>query len=114
MNNTRRRFIVPVLVTVSGLTWLMNVLNIIPEVNWLIVGGLATIGVLVLFVGGVNKLTVVFGPFLMIASVCSLLTYTGALERGRGIPVLMVALGGLLLLSQVLKVPLPDFLRSEG
>ncbi len=113
MSTTRIKFVAPILVTVLGLTWLLNVLNVVPGVNWIIVGGLVTAGILSLFVMGINKCTVVFGPFLMVASVCSFLGQAGLLGRGRGIPILIMILGGLLLLSQGLKVPLPDFLKSE-
>ena len=107
-----KRFVVPILVILLGVTWLLNVLRIIPGVDWVWTVGLAAVGILALAVGGINKLTVVIGPFFMIASVCSILRQTGRLEIDREIPILTIALGCLLLLIQLINVPAPDILKS--
>jgi hypothetical protein len=108
-----KRFVVPILVILLGVTWLLNVLKIIPGVDWMWTVGLATVGILTLAVGGINKLSIVVGPFFMVASVCSVLRQTGRLEIDREVPILTIVLGCLLLLVQLLKLPLPDILKSE-
>lgn len=108
-----KRFVVPILVILLGVTWLLNVLKIIPGVDWIWTVGLAAVGILTLAVGGVNKLSVVVGPFFMVASVCSILRQTGRLEIDREIPILTIVLGCLLLLVQLINVPLPDILKPE-
>jgi hypothetical protein len=108
-----RRFVVPILVILLGGTWLLNVLKIIPGVDWIWTVGLSAVGILTLAVGGINKLTVVIGPFFMVASVCSLLRQTSRLEIDREVPILTIVLGCLLLLVQCLKLPLPDILKPE-
>jgi len=113
MSGFRTRFIVPILVILLGVTWLLNVLKILPGVDWIWTVGLAAVGILALAVGGINKLTVVVGPFLMVASVCSILRQTGRLEIDREVPILTIVLGGLLLVVQVLNLPLPEMLKPE-
>jgi hypothetical protein len=105
--------VVPVLVTVLGVTWLLNVLNVLPRVDWIYTVGLAAVGVLTLLVGGVNKLTAVVGPFLMVASICSLLRQLDALPIDREIPILTIVLGILMLIAQVLSLPSPEILKPE-
>lgn len=113
MAASRKRFVVPIIVILLGVTWLLNVLKIIPGVDWIWTVGLAAVGILTLAVGGINRLTVVIGPFFIVASVCSILRQTGRLEIDREIPILTIVLGCLLLLVQLIKLPLPDILNSE-
>ncbi len=113
MSGSRKRFIVPVSVILLGVTWLLNVLKILPGVDWIWTAGLAAVGILTLALGGINKLTAVIGPFLMVASVSSILRQTGRLEIDREVPILTIVLGCLLLLVQLLNIPLPELLRPE-
>lgn len=108
-----KRLVVPVLVILLGITWLLNVLDIIPGVDWIWTVGLAAVGILTLAVGGINKLTIVIGPFFVIASVCSILRQTGRLEIDREIPILTIVLGCLLLLAQLLPLPVPEILKPD-
>jgi hypothetical protein len=105
--------VVPVLVIVLGVTWLLNILRVLPGVDWIWTVGLAAVGVLTLLVGGINKLTVVVGPFLMVGSVCSLLRQLDVLPIDREIPILTIALGILMLIAQVLSLPVPEILKAE-
>lgn len=108
-----RRFVVPILVILLGVTWLLNVVKIIPGVDWMWTLGLATVGVLALAVGGINKLSAVIGPFFLSASVCSVLRQTGRLNVDVEIPILTIVLGCLLLLVQILDLPLPEVLKPD-
>jgi hypothetical protein len=101
----------PVLVIALGVTWLLNVVDILPGVNWIWTVGLAAVGVITLMIGGINKLTVVVGPFLMIGSVCSLLRQLDKLQTDREVPILTIILGMLMLLVQILNLPLPEVLK---
>jgi hypothetical protein len=111
--NSGKALVVPVLVILLGVTWLLNVLEVIPGVDWIWTGGLAALGLLVMVAGGINKLTLVFGPFLMVASVCSILRQTGRLSLDLEVPILTIVLGFLLLLVQLLKLPYPDILKAD-
>jgi len=107
------RFLVPVIIIMLGSTWLLNVLGVVPDVDWVLSGGLAGAGVLILAFGGMDKVTMVAGPWLLIASVTSLLRETGRLEFGHEVPILTVLLGALLLLAELLKLPLPMWWKEE-
>lgn len=108
-----KNLVVPILTIVVGVTWLLNVLGIMPGVDWIWTGGLAAAGILTVTVGGLNKVTVVTGPFLLVASVSSLLRQTGRLPMDREIPVLVIVLGVLMLVSQLSALPVPETFREE-
>jgi hypothetical protein len=113
MNMKMKGLIAPVLVIMLGATWLLNILQVLPGVDWIWTVGLAVVGVLTLLVGGVNKLTAVVGPFLMVGSICSLLRQLDLLAVDREIPILTIVLGVLMLIAQVLSLPVPEVLKSE-
>ena len=108
-----KKLVVPVLTIVVGMTWLLNVLGIMPGIDWIWTVGLAAAGILTVAIGGLNKVTIVTGPFLLVASVCSLLRQTGRLAVDREIPVLVIVLGILMLVSQLSRLPTPELLRPE-
>ena len=101
------------LVIALGIAWLLNTLGVIPGVNWLWTGGLGVIGILVLLANGVNKFTFVIGLFLLASSVFSVLRQTGRLAEDIEMPVLFIIFGVLLLLSLLLPLATPGFLREE-
>lgn len=107
-----KRLVVPMLIILLGVSWLLNVLKVIPGVDWIWTAGLAAVGILTLAVGGINKLSVVIGPFFLVASVCSILRQTGRMEIDREIPILTIVLGCLMLLVQLMNLPLPDMLKA--
>jgi hypothetical protein len=96
-----------------GTGWLLTVQKIVPGVNWVWVLGLAVAGLLIPIVGGVDKVTLVAGPFLMIAAGCSLLRQLDWMRADVEAPFLVIAAGGLLLLHHFLKVPAPKWLLEE-
>ena len=108
-----KKLVVPILTVIVGVTWLLNVLEILPGVDWMWTVGLAAAGILTIAVGGLNKLTIVTGPFLIIASVCSLLRQTNRLAVDHEIPILVIILGVLMGISQLLQLPTPDVLKPE-
>lgn len=108
-----KKLVVPILTIFVGITWLLNVQEIIPGVDWVWAGGLAVAGILSIAIGGLNKVTVVTGPFLLVASVCSLLRQTGRLAIDLEIPVLVIVLGALMLISQLTRLPTPDLFPED-
>ena len=114
MNSSKTHLVVPILFIARGAAWLLNVLGVVPGVDWVWTGGLAVVGILTLVVGGLNKLTVVVGPFLLTASVCSVLRQTGQLSVDKEIPILTMVLGCLLLAVQFLPLPRPECLQSPA
>jgi len=104
-NVRNKRFVGPILVTVVGLCWLLNELDLLPGVNWIWTGTLAAAGVLILAIEGYNKVGVVLGPFLICAALFSFLRSMGHLTINIEAPLLIIILGALLLLTELLNVP---------
>jgi len=113
MDNVGKRFAVPILIIAVGVTWLLNLLEILPGVDWIWIGGLALAGILTLAVGGINKLTVVIGPFLLFACFCSLLRQQGKMPLDWEVPILTIVLGVLMFLVQLFKLDTPEFLKED-
>ena len=73
--------------------------------NWIWTLGLGLAGLMILGMGGLNKLTIVTGPFLIIASVFSILRQTGRMSIDREVPILVIVFGVLMLISQLMPLP---------
>lgn len=94
-----------------GTAWLLNTMDVIPGVNWVWTLGLGLAGLLILALGGINRLTVVTGPFLIIASIFSVLRQTERLNVNHEVPALVIVLGVLMLISQVVPLPAPAWMQ---
>jgi len=110
---TRRFLVIPVTITILGLAWLLMTAGVGGGIDWFETAILALVAVVSWLLGGVSKLTVVVVPWFLIASVCSLLNDAGLLAERFAAPVLVVALGGLLLLALFLDVPRPGFMLDK-
>lgn len=108
----KKKLIVPIFTMVVGIAWLLNSYDVIKGVDWIWSGGLASAGVLCLWIGGFNRLTVVIGPFLISASVLSILRQTDRILLNREIPILVIILGFLMILSHVLRLPNSELLKD--
>ena len=113
MNQDSKQYVVPVLVIAVGIGWLLNVQGVFPPVDWLWTGGLAVVGILMLVIGTIDKLTGVLGPFLIIASICSVLRQTERLSIEKEIPVLVIVLGILLVIVNVINLPTPESMKQD-
>ncbi len=110
----QKQYIVPILVIVIGVGWLLNVQGILPKIDWIWTCGLAAAGILTLIIGGLDKLTAVVGPFLIVSSIFSVLRQTDRMTVEQEVPILTIILGVLLLLVNVLKLPSPGILEEDG
>lgn len=97
----QQKLTVPVLIITVGLAWLLNTLNVVPDVDWVWSLGLMAAGVLTLTIGGITKTTLVVGPLLLVGSVFSVLRQTGRLQEPHEIPLLVILLGALMLWVQL-------------
>jgi hypothetical protein len=113
MKTLNKKYVAPILVIVVGIGWLLNVQGIIPKVDWIWTIALAVTGVLVIAVGGLDKLTAVVGPFLVISSICAVLRQTGKLSIEREVPILTIILGILMLTVMMVKLPRPGVLADD-
>jgi hypothetical protein len=108
-----KRFLIPVVIIMVGTMWLLNVCHVLPDIDWVWTGGLGGLGILILAFGGVNKLTLVAGPWLLGASLTSILRQTDHLQINQEVPILTLAFGILLLLVELLRLPLPEFMKED-
>jgi len=113
MSQNREGLVVPVFVIAIGVSWLLNALGVMPQVDWLWPIGLAVAGVLTLYVGKLDKLTFTVGPTLLVASVTSFLRETGRLKLDLELPILTIVLGSLMLLGRFLKLRTPAAFQDE-
>ena len=104
--------VVALSVIALGVAWLLNVLNVIPGVDWLWTGGLGVTGILIMAAKGINKSTFVVGTFLLASSVLSVMRQTGRIRPDIELPVLFIIFGVLFLLS--LMLPIPSSSAGEG
>ena len=102
-----------VLLMVLGTGWLLSSLGYVPPIAWLWVLLLATIGVMVFVVSGVDKVSVVLGPFFLAASGLSALRQTGRIPFNVELPVFVILSGVLLLIASRPAVPAPAWYVPE-
>jgi hypothetical protein len=100
---------VPIVLIALGFGWLLTAHGVLPGVNWIWILALGIAGVLVLAVGGIDKLTIVLGPFLMACSCLSLLRQTGYLDINTEVPLLVIVGGVLMLIPYIVPVPTPTW-----
>jgi hypothetical protein len=100
------------LITV-GSGWLLSVLEVAPGIDWIWTLGLAVVGFLTFAVGGFDKLTIVVGPYFILASCLSILRQTNRLELDIEVPILVIAAGVLLLIARLPRVPVPAWIVTQ-
>jgi hypothetical protein len=108
-----KALVIPILLITLGAGWLLTTLGIVPQIDWVWTLGLGLVGILVFAIGGFDKVTVAIGPFFLIASLLSVLRQTGRLAMNVEVPVLVIAAGVLLLISQLKIIPAPKWLIEE-
>lgn len=111
--NGRLSLILPLLLIVLGTGWLLTTLGIAPALDWVWILSLALTGVLFFVIGGFDKLTIVAGPFFLIASLLSVLRQTERLTLNTEVPVLIIVSGVLLLVARSSRIPMPKWFVSE-
>ena len=94
-----RSLFIPLFLIVMGSLWFIKSIDLMPETSSIIAIGLAVLGLVVLITDGINKQSIVAGPFLMY------LYYEEWFRISHILSVGMVVLGSLLLLSRSSMVP---------
>lgn len=97
------------LICVGGV-WLLASLGYLPEINWVWVLMLFTLGLVPLLAAGLNKLTFISGGFFFAASISSVLRQTGKLAVNVEVPSLIIIAGVLTLIAMVLRLKTPSWL----
>jgi hypothetical protein len=108
MGTSRSPLILALLIITVGIGWLLSSLGIAPHIDWIWTLALGIVGLLVFVVsGGIDKLSIVIGPFFLISSVLSILRQTGRLTVNIEVPLLVIVTGVLLLVAQWKRIPMP-------
>jgi hypothetical protein len=102
--------LLPILLITVGAGWLLATLGVIPGIDWVWTLGLAAVGLLAFALGGVDKVTLVIGPFYILASLLSVLRQTNRLSLDIEVPILVIIAGVLLLVVRSPAVPVPEWL----
>ena len=113
MKLDKKSLVVPVLLITIGTGWLLMTLQVMPAIDWIWTLALAVVGLLTFAIGGLDKVSVVLGPFFLLASGLSILRQTGRLRLDIEIPVLVIVAGVLLLLARLPAIPMPNWLLEE-
>jgi len=95
--------IAPLLIIAVGIGWLLQAKRFMPEVTWVWILLLGTIGLLLLILGRASHATLVVGPFLMMWALTSFLRQTGAITFEIEGPILVITLGLLLALVRIFR-----------
>ena len=113
MKPEKRTLIVPILLITLGFGWLLTTLAVAPGINWVWTLGLASVGLPTIALGGIDKATVVVGPFFIISSTLSILRQTGQLPLDVEVPILVIVTGILLLVARLPAVSVPEWIIQE-
>jgi hypothetical protein len=113
MKPDRKTLILPILLITVGAGWLLTTLGVAPGIDWVWTLGLAVVGLSAFVVGGIDKVSVVIGPFFILTSVLSILRQTGRLDLNVEVPILVILAGVLLLIARMPVIPVPKWIIQE-
>src|SRR5437764_120557 len=113
MPSSRKPLLISICLIVLGVAWLLNNIGVMPGVNWVWTLGLAAVAIVILAASGIDKLTVVIVPLLLLASLASVLRQTGRITGNYEVPGLVIAAGVLILISHLSPLPPPAWLEPE-
>lgn len=113
MSPGRSSLLLAVLLITIGSGWLLTTLGFAPGIDWIWTLGLAITGVLTIVLGGFNKVTVVVGPFFILASMLSVLRQSGQMSFDIEVPILVIAVGILVLIARLPAIPTPPWVDIQ-
>ncbi len=113
MKSDKKTLVMPLLLITLGVGWLLTTLGITPAIDWIWTLGLAVVGLLAFGISGVDKVTVVVGPFFMITSLLSILRQTDRLPFNVEVPMLVILSGVLMLIARSPLIPNPKWIVQE-
>ena len=99
--NPRAVLVFPILLITIGAGWLLSVRGVLPGVDWVWIMLLGVTGALVLVIGGLKRMSLFVGVFLMLCCSASLMRQTGRLDINTEVPGLTIAAGVLMLLVRL-------------
>ena len=110
MQVSKGPIILAVAIIAVGVGWLMTALNKSSGMNWIWTLGLIAVGILTFVAsGGFDKVSLILGPFFLLAGALSVLRQQDLLKAEIEAPILVTAIGVLILAVQIPAVPLPKW-----
>jgi len=114
MKRPKGLLVLSIFIITIGIGDLLTTLGFLPGVDWVWTLALGIVGILTIVLsGGFDKVSVVVGPFLIAASVLSILRQMGQLDPKVEASLVVILIGVLLLVSQSSLVPTPRWISSE-
>lgn len=102
--------VLAVLIIAVGAGWLMSSLGLFPQINWVWTFGLAAAGVLTFALSrGIDKFSVIVGPFFLVSSLLSIFRQQGRIPLDVEVPILVITFGILLLIAQSRVILMPSW-----
>jgi hypothetical protein len=114
MKSSFHFFVISILTIGLGAGWLLNLFPNIHNIHWVWPLGMALSGLLILALCGVNKLTIVTGPLLIVAAIFTVMRQTGRFEMSQEMPSLVIAMGLLMLVSVLAPIPAPGWAKTKS
>jgi hypothetical protein len=112
MYASKGSIVLPLLIITLGVGWLLTTNGIGEGIDWIWTLLLAFVGIVVLAVNGIDKSTIVVGPFFLVASVFSVLRQTRRLSENMEVPILVIVIGALLLVARHPAIPAPPWAKE--
>jgi len=94
----------PLLIITAGTGWLLNSSAFQPEVDWTFMLLIAMFGI-IFMINGINRISVICGPWLIIASLLYYLRKTAIINDSISWPILVIVLGILMMISRFSNLP---------
>ena len=88
---------------------MLTTLGIAPGINWIWTLAITGIGIISFVIHGLDKVTVVVGPFFITAGLLSVLRQAGRLSIDIEMPILVILSGILLMIARKPNIPLPSW-----
>jgi hypothetical protein len=103
--------VLSILIIALGIGDLLTAKGFFPGIDWAWTLGLAVVGVMTFVLsGGIDKVSVVVGTFLIVSSILSVLRQTDQISENVEVPLLVIAIGVLIFIAQLGVVPAPRWL----
>ncbi len=109
MGIDKKSMAIAILIITLGSGWLLTTLGVGTTIYWVWTMGLAVSGLLIFLASGIDKVSVVLGPFLIFSSILSILRQQERLRVDVELPVLVIMTGILLLISGLKRIPAPKW-----
>lgn len=109
MGPEKKSLAIAMLIITVGAGWLLTTLGVGQGIVWVWTLGLAIAGLLTFLISGVDKVSVVVGPFFIVASVLSILRQQSSLPLDMELPILVILAGVLVLVARMKGIPAPKW-----